>query len=180
MGLDLDGSWKACSCGEKGKTDQCRTTHLWNPPHPTTTEYNRQEDKCVFYKEQAFVDAENIPYMVIPSGEKFNRLTGLKAGDFGIVIYRDKMIPVFVADTGPDFRIGEGSAALLRAVGVDRCKARNEERHCTDYEDSSIEENVLFFIFPNSKSKDLKKENALAVIKEKALKRFEEFKKSLE
>jgi Fungal chitosanase of glycosyl hydrolase group 75 len=97
----------------------------------------------------------------------------------GVVIYNDKMVPVFVADTGPTFRIGEGSAALFQAAGVDRCRERNAERKCTRYLDASIEKSVLFFVFPKSAIKDLKREEALDKIKESAMKKFEDLKNSL-
>ena len=46
MSLDLDGSWKACGCGTPGKSDQCRTTHLWNDAYPSDKEYFAEKDKC--------------------------------------------------------------------------------------------------------------------------------------
>jgi hypothetical protein len=101
------------------------------------------------------------------------------AGDIGVVIYGNRLIPVFVADTGKSYRIGEGSAALLRAVGIDRCMKRNTDGYCTQYNESSVEDSVLFFIFPHSKIPDLKKETALAVIRQNALKKFDDLIKSL-
>ena len=103
----------------------------------------------------------------------------MSAGDLGVVIYRDKSVPVFVADTGPTARIGEGSAALMRVLGVDRCLERNTDGHCTKYNNSSIEEKVLFFIFPESKIKGLKRETALKTINEKAMKRFDDLVRSI-
>jgi len=179
MSLDLDGSWKACGCGIAGKSDQCRTTHLWDPKYPSDEEYFAEKDRCRFYREQAFVDAENFPYMVIPSGSKFGGMTGLAAGDLGVVIYGDRVVPVFVADTGPTARIGEGSAALMRGLGVDRCLERNTDGHCTKYNNSSIEEKVLFFVFPKSKIKGLQRETALKTVSEKALKRFDDLIRSV-
>jgi hypothetical protein len=57
--------------------------------------------------QQVPVDADAVPYVVIPeagppdvAGE-FTRLTGVKVGDFGVVIANGRTVPVIVADTGP-------------------------------------------------------------------------------
>jgi hypothetical protein len=180
MSLDLDGSWLSCT-DKRGDADQCRTAYMWNDEYPSNEEYRAADDKGVFYKNQAYVDADKIPYMVIPLDRQFRALTGLRVGDLAMVVYRDKSVPVFVADIGPGEKgkIGEGSAALLRAVGVDRCVSRDENNNCTEFRDYSIPRGVMFFVFPHSAIEGLKKENAAETIKAEATKRFEKLKASL-
>lgn len=179
LSLDLDGTWLACS-GMPGETDQCATAYQWTA-FPTEEEYESEDRKYIFYEKKAFVDGEKFPYIVIPEDPRFSELTGLSTGDLGIVIYRDKIVPVFVADTGPEERgkIGEGSPALFTMLGEDRCRSKVITGNCTEYKESSVEDSVLFFIFPKSAVSNLKEENALEVIRKKALKRFENLKKSL-
>lgn len=43
-------------------------------------------------------------------------------GNMGIVIYRDKWTPAFIADGGPFMRLGEGSSKVFEVLGETRCK----------------------------------------------------------
>ncbi len=182
MALDLDGSYVGCNCGNNmGLSDQCSTSYFWKT-FPTAYDTTDKKDRCKFYKNQDFVDSDKIPFIVIPKGFgshfKINNKAVDFIGDFGIVIYKDKLIPVIVADGGPDFRIGEGSAALFRAVGEERCGIFDGEQ-CAKFKNFGIDKNVLFFVFPNSKiGKDkLNKDNALELIKTEATKKFTELKR---
>jgi hypothetical protein len=163
MGLDIDGSHKACS--DPGSADQCPTWFRW----PGLT------------GNASFVDSDKFPYVVIPiagpsaqRGREFRNKTGVGAGDLGVVVFRDKVVPVFVADGGPHNKLGEGSAALFRELGEDRCRRTGPGGHCERYLDASIERGVLFFIFPGSKIQGLTPENALETVRREALRRFAE------
>lgn len=182
MSLDLDGSYVGCNCGNSmGKADQCSTSYFWTI-FPNDYDSTLKKDRCKFYEKQFFVDSNKIPYIVIPNTfhkhfkinnnpYKFVSSTG---ADFGVVIYNGKIVPVMVADGGPENKIGEGSAALLRAIGQDRC-TKFEGTQCVKYLDHSADENALYFIFPNSRlSKyDFTNEKALELIKQEAIKKFE-------
>jgi hypothetical protein len=167
LSLDLDGSWKACN--EHGKTDQCDTWYEW------TNSSNPQ------------VDSDKYPYIVIPAftfkngrvveDQEFRNKTGLNKGDVGVVVYRDKVVPVFVADGGPNNKLGEGSSALFKALGEDRCLQWRNDGHCARYRDTSISEEVLFFIFPKSEIQGIKPDNALTKVNKKALEKFQQLKK---
>ena len=163
MGLDIDGSHKACS--DPGLADQCPTWFKW----PGLSGNAR------------FVDSDKHPYVVIPianqrgrSDTEFRDKTGVDAGDLGVVVFRDKVVPVFVADGGPHNKLGEGSAALFRELGQDRCRRMGPGGHCERYLDASIERGVLFFLFPGSKIQGLTPENAPEKIRHEALRRFTE------
>lgn len=165
MGLDIDGSWKACH--DPGAADLCPTTFNW-PGLAAPARY---------------VDSDKFPYIVIPAAglgradTEFRDKTGVKLGDLGVVVYKDKVVPVFVADFGPHNKLGEGSAALFKALGEDRCARWGSDGHCRRYRDFSIERGVLFFIFPNSRIEGLNPGNALEKIRTDALARWERLKR---
>jgi hypothetical protein len=163
MGLDIDGSRKACT--DPGLADLCETWFSW----PGLTGNAR------------FVDSDKFPYVVIPiaglhdrSDPEFRDKTGVDKGDLGVVVFRDKVVPVFVADGGPHNKLGEGSAALFRELGQDRCRRAGDGGHCERYRDVSIEGGVLFFIFPGSRIPGLKPDTAPEGIRREALRRFAE------
>ena len=184
LSLDIDGSWLACK-GQGAPTSQCPTSFNW----PTETQ-----------EPNKFVDPDNFAYIVNPTfnfqssdtgGNKlFEKKTGVKLGDLGVVVYKDKVVPVFIADSGPYNKLGEGSSLLHQLIGEDKCKAgkrrtdgktRPDKRwisdvYCTDYKNVSVDDKVLFFIFPNSKIPNLSPSNAVAKINAEALKRFEKLK----
>lgn len=163
MGLDIDGSHKACSA--PGAADQCPTWFKW----PGLTGNAR------------FVDSDRFPYVVIPianqlgrSDPEFRDKTGLDAGDLGVVVFGDRVVPVFVADGGPHNKLGEGSAALFRELGQDRCRRMGTGGHCERYLDASIERGVLFFLFPGSRVQGLTPDSAPETIRREALRLFAE------
>lgn len=161
LGLDIDGSKKACSA--PGRADQCATWFRW--PGLTGT--------------ARFVDSDKFPYVVIPiaglggrDDREFRDKTGIDKGDLGVVVFEDKIVPVFVADGGPNNKLGEGSEALFKAVGKDRCRKVDRDGHCERYHDASIDGKVLFFLFPRSRIDGITPENALESIRREALRRF--------
>lgn len=163
LGLDIDGSKKAC--GDPGAADQCATWFEW-PDLP---------------KPARYVDSDRFPYVVIPiaglrgrGGREFRDKTGLDRGDLGVVVFRDRVVPVFIADGGPHNKLGEGSAALFKAIGEDRCQRMGSDGHCERYRDVSIDGGVLFFLFPGSKIAGLTPDNASESIRREALRRFAE------
>ncbi len=154
LAVDLDGSALACS-EDRGRMDQCGTSLM--PPNaagaPTP------------------VDADRVPYVVIPisrPGEprgEFTRLTGVGVGDFGVVIWRGRTVPVIVADTGPWPKLGEGSLALHRELGHDECRRRDAAHVCRAGSDDmgSIEGDVVTVLFPGTARPDLTAETVEAV-----------------
>ena len=164
LSLDIDGSWKACNAA--GATDQCHTWYKWKGLPEATRN----------------VDADKYPYVVIPianvngsDNKKFRVKTGIAKGDLGVVVFKDRIVPVFVADGGPHNKMGEGSTALLKAIGEDRCKLWHDG-HCEEFRDVSVPGGVLVFLFPNSNIPDLTPANALEKINAEALRRFEALK----
>ena len=63
-----------------------------------------------------YVDSSRVPYLAVPPEL---RTLGVGLGDVALVEYRDQWSPAIVADVGPRGKIGEGSIALARALGID-------------------------------------------------------------
>ena len=159
LSLDIDGSWKACN--DPGLVDLCPTSYSWKG----------------LVGNKKFVDSDKFPFVVIPAtSPEFRNKTGIAMGDLGVVVYKDKVVPVFVADGGPFNKLGEGSPALFRELGEDRCTKRNSDGNCTNFRNTSIVGKVLFFIFPRSKITDLSPDNAISKIKSEALSQFQKLK----
>lgn len=154
LAVDLDGSALACS-DTRGRMDQCGTSLMLPDAGGASTP----------------VDADRVPYVVIPvsrPGEprgEFTRLTGVGVGDFGVVLWRGRVVPVIVADTGPWPKLGEGSLALHRELGHDECRQRDSAGVCRGGSDDmgSIDEGVITVLFPGSARTDLTSETVEAV-----------------
>ena len=151
LGVDLDGSWWACN-GD-GPTDLCGTWLMLPGNKP--------------------VDSDEVPYIVIPiakGGDLLNRefrnKTHVGKGDFGVAIYRGRVVPVIVADGGPFNKLGEGSMALHRAFNRELCAERNTAGQCirpNGAANRSIESGVTTILFPGSARADLTTANVRAV-----------------
>jgi hypothetical protein len=69
---------------------------------------------------------------------RFKALSRVAIGDYGVVIANGKSVSVVVADSGPAYKMGEGSTALLQKLSEDG-KAR------------TISANVTYIMFPNTR-----------------------------
>jgi hypothetical protein len=187
LSLDIDGSWLACK-GSGAPTSQCPTSYNWPIRVNPGEEHKR------------FVDSDNVPYIVIPTTDlagrnerEFRHLTGVEVGDLGIVVYKNVLVPVFVADGGPHNKLGEGSSRLHELIGADKCRpgkrradgtrlpADNRwtsDHYCLEYRNVSESRDVLTFIFPGSRREiaGLGPAPALARIQQVARQRFEQLK----
>ena len=126
--------------------------------------------------------SETTPYIAIPhapgDGSKpFH--PDIVIGDVAIVIFQDEIVAAICGDIGPQNKIGEGSIHVheeLMPRAPDPCK-RNAKGFCDIIRDVSIDEDVLFFVFPHSSfGKELTAQNIELKIKERAFTRFNELK----
>jgi hypothetical protein len=177
MSLDRDGSWIACK-GNKRLGDLCATSLSWS-------NITKNPDR--------FIDSDNFAYIVNPlvnfNGKidrTFQNKTGNDLGDLGIVVYKDKVVPVFIVDNRPYNKLGEGSTKVHELIGEDKCKRRRtdgktrpdienrwtSDTFCEEHRIVSVDDKVLFFIFPKSKISGLNPTNATTKINTEALKRF--------
>ena len=126
--------------------------------------------------------SETIPYIAIPHDpEDHSRPfhSDIVIGDVAIVIFQDEIVAAICGDIGPQNKVGEGSIHVheeLMPRAPDPCK-RNAKGFCDIIRDVSIDEDVLFFVFPHSSfGKELTAGNIELKIKERAFTRFNELK----
>jgi hypothetical protein len=87
------------------------------------------------------VDANSIPYFVLPGG--FPSKHHIRLGDIAAVLHRGQIAFAVFADSGPAWKIGEGSIALHRALGHETI--RGGRLH-----DVGISAEVITIVFPHS------------------------------
>ncbi len=88
-----------------------------------------------------YVDARKIPYIVLPS-DVAGRF-GIRLGDFAVVAHQRNggfaYAYAIYADVGPSGKLGEGSMALAKALGLP-----------ANPRGGAVEEGVWFLVFPGS------------------------------
>jgi hypothetical protein len=97
-------------------------------------------------KDPIYFDATKIPYVVLPKNG-FETEARVAILDLGIAIYKDRICSVIFCDRGPSNKIGELSIRAHEVLGHDPWANSSHTR----IKNSSIEEGVLYFIFPGSK-----------------------------
>jgi len=116
-----------------------------------------QNDTSLHFANGRGLPSELVPYIVLPqkaphSQETFDPVVSL--GDLAVVIFKDKTAAAICADIGPFNKIGEASIRVHEALQQqgcpDPCTKRNGKGFCTKARDASVEQDVLYFIFPNS------------------------------
>jgi len=94
-------------------------------------------------KSNSFLVAAYDPFIVMPTNMIVDRKNKFapKAGDYAVVIYKDKIYPVIVGDAGPTFKMGEGSLRLAKEINK---KASPYHRPVSDLA-------VTYIVFPSSR-----------------------------
>lgn len=103
--------------------------------------------------EETFVNAEQVPYIVLPLG--FYKGMGIEIGDVAAVIWKNRVVYAIFADEGPENLIGEGSVALSERLGFDPWEMRDGTRQIVN----GIESDVVMIVFPRSAPQGLTPEN---------------------
>ncbi len=170
MALDVDGSWAAWN-GVPGATDLKETTYKWPGVRDVSS-------------RAAQIDPDRIPFVVMPTaglraltgsasgelGREFANKTSLRMGDMGVVVYRDKWTPVIIGDGGPFMRLGEGSSRVFEAIGQSRCRRWSayglacvgSGGGAYPYRNFGLATDVVFILYPGSRSSDISPQNALS------------------
>ncbi|HEV7317330.1 MAG TPA: hypothetical protein VGO04_01800 [Ensifer sp.] len=171
MALDVDGSWAAWN-GLPGATDLKETAYKWpGSPNPSA--------------RSAQIDPDRIPYIVMPTagiakitgnrsgeiGRVFANKTGLRLGDMGVVVYKDRWTPILIGDGGPFMRLGEGSSRVFEAIGESRCKKWNTDGtacvgpgNVYPYRNFGLSGDVIFIAYPGSRNTGLTPANAISTL----------------
>ena len=63
-----------------------------------------------------YVDAAQVPYVVLPGAMKLPVATPWAVGDLAVVVWKGRSVYAVVGDTGPGNKIGEASRATLAAL----------------------------------------------------------------
>ena len=124
------------------------------------------------------LSSEAVPFIVLPEGT-FRTNTGLELGDVALVIYKDKIAAAICGDIGPSRKIGEGSIRLHEALhppAPDPCSERQPDGSCQRILNDSIDEDVLFFVFPKSSfGEELTAANIETLVNERAFALYNTF-----
>jgi len=135
----------------------------------------RSAQPCIIKEEDRSrcmpVDSDKVPYVVLPAAgprgvkaSEFLDATALHAGDLGVVLYKGLIVPVMAADTGPFYKIGEGSLALHRALGIEFCRSRDAQQNCTSTKPGgSMPSGVTTIMYPRYDRLDHQRERTGAV-----------------
>jgi Fungal chitosanase of glycosyl hydrolase group 75 len=124
--------------------------------------------------------AEAVPYIVLPQNEAedgpFDPAVAI--GDLAIVIFKDMITAAICGDLGPVNKIGEASIRVheaLQPACPDPCR-RDGNGFCSRVRNSSVDENVLYFVFPGSAFGDdeLTLDNITTKVKERAFALYNE------
>ena len=111
---------------------------------------NQPETAFRYPDTQGSLDAERVPYVVMPLGD-FRRESGISLGDLAAVIKDGRLQFAIVGDLGPRTHIGEASMKLHMQFGRDICTAFDAEHNCSAFTDTSIDAPVLYFFFPDTR-----------------------------
>jgi hypothetical protein len=129
------------------------------PGHRKGTELdpdNGQNSTSFTFSNGDGLPAEAIPYIVLPQRAAKSKLTfdpAVAIGDVAIVIFKDKITAAICGDLGPPTKIGEASIHVheaLQPACPDPCSRRNAQGFCLRARNSSVEQDVLYFVFPDS------------------------------
>ncbi len=181
LSLDLSGGWLACGRGGSRPIDARACGTFFDYPGVSSDAYEALGSRW----NELFVSSDTVPYITIPAsappgkdslaqGRLFSELSGIEIGDIGVVIYRDRIVPLLVANAGPTHRTLGGSLALFDAIGVERCRTRMESdpRACSEAKGYGLGDNVVTVLFPKSRIEGMSAETAVAKVRDRAMERL--------
>lgn len=87
----------------------------------TTTALRRPQSPGNSRLQADYVDAAQVPYVVLPGGVKLPVTTPWAVGDLALVVWKSRTVYAVVGDTGPAAKLGEASRAavqVLRGGGI--------------------------------------------------------------
>jgi hypothetical protein len=134
-------------------------------------------DTSLHFANGKGLPSEIIPYIVLPQLEPHSKQTfnpEVAIGDMAIVIFKDKAAAAICGDLGPFNKIGEASIRVHEALQQqgcpDPCSKRDDKGFCQRARNSSVEQDVLYFVFPNSAfaASELNLETINTKVKERA------------
>ena len=103
-----------------------------------------QPDTSLRYANHGAINANEVPYFVLPLPPSSVTQFGISLGDYAAVIYKQFLAFAVFADQGPKNKLGEGSIELLRRLGQERIKADGRVIN------SGMGPGVITIVFPGS------------------------------
>jgi hypothetical protein len=103
-----------------------------------------QPDTTFRYGDGSYVNANAVPYFVLP-GTWYAQF-GIKVGDLGALVFKDKLAFAVFADVGPKGKLGEASLELFRQLGEERLRPNGRVIN------SGMGGGVTTIVFPGSKA----------------------------
>lgn len=97
--------------------------------------------------EGDYVNAENIPYFVLPGNFRTVTEVSCKLGDMALIRYKNQEVFAIYADSGPNNLLGEGSIKLIESLGG------NPWNNARKRIISGIGFGVEYLVFPRSSEK---------------------------
>lgn len=105
---------------------------------------DQQVETSLRYANRASLDANRIPFFVLPLPATWPVRFGIALGDYAAVLFRGKLSFAVFGDQGPPNKLGEGSLQLLRELGVERLRPNG---HIIN---AGTNPGVLTIVFPGS------------------------------
>jgi hypothetical protein len=116
----------------------------------------QQSDTSLHTHDRRPINANRVPYFVLPGPKEWPRQFGIGLGDLAAVIFGDRLAFAVFADSGPPSKIGEGSIELFRRLGQERVRPNGTVR------DIGMGPGVITIVFPGSSMPaDLENESVL-------------------
>lgn len=128
-----------------------------------------QPQTSLRYRDDSSLNANAVPYFVLPGPPDWYEALGVSTGDYAAVIFQDKLAFATFGDVGPSKKLGEGSLELLRRLGEERMRPNHTVIN------AGMGPRVLTTVFPGSGSAAHRKNEAtlLAAIEDTAKPLFE-------
>lgn len=101
------------------------------------------QDQITYDSHPPTIDSNAIPFAVMPIGFSARHGHQCEMGTLGTIFYNGRHVHVVYADLGPEYKFGEASIAVHRALGI-------ELVHNGHYTDSGIESGVTSLIYLGS------------------------------
>jgi hypothetical protein len=76
-----------------------------------------QPQTSLQYAKKGSINANAVPYVVLPQPSSWFKTRGCALGDYAAVVFKDLLAFAVFAELGPPKKIGEGSIELLRRLG---------------------------------------------------------------
>jgi hypothetical protein len=115
-----------------------------------------QSDTSLHYHDGTPIDANRVPYFVLPLPTTWPRQFGIGLGDLAAVIFGGRIAFAVFADFGPKTLLGEGSLELFRRLGEERVRPNGTVR------DVGMGPGIITIVFSNSSAPtDTQNESAL-------------------